>query len=64
MVWERGDRGIDNAALAGCRMHALRMPDWYETLEGEPRERVREVWDRFGYHMLARKGTKEDVSAA
>ncbi len=41
VVWGGGAKGIDDAALAGLQLKALKIPDWYTTLEGEPRERVR-----------------------
>jgi hypothetical protein len=49
IIWEGTAKGIDDAALAGTSLSTVNITQWAETLEGNSRERVEEVWDRFEY---------------
>lgn len=43
IIWEGDAKGIDDAALAGIRLSTINVRRWYETLEGDSLERVKEV---------------------
>ena len=49
VVWEGEAKGIDDAALAGIRLSAINVPRWYQTLEGDSLERVKDVWGRLEF---------------
>jgi hypothetical protein len=49
VTWEGAAKGIDCAALADIRLSAINVPRWYQTLEGDSLERVKDVWGRLEF---------------
>lgn len=49
VVWESNAKGIDDAAPAGVHLSAINAMLWYQTLEGDSLERVKEVWERLEF---------------
>ena len=49
VVWEGTAKGIDDAALAGIPLSAINVRRWYQTLEGDSLERVKDVWGRLAF---------------
>jgi hypothetical protein len=50
VIWEGAAKGIDDAALADIHLSAINVLRWYQTLEGDSLERVKDVWGRLGFH--------------
>lgn len=46
ITWEGQAKGIDDAVLAGVRLSTINVTRWYETLEDDSLERVKDVWGR------------------
>jgi len=49
ITWEGHAKGIDDAALAGIRLSAINVTRWYQTLDGDSLERVKDVWGRLEF---------------
>jgi hypothetical protein len=49
VIWEGAAKGIDDAALAGIRLSTINVTRWYETLEGDSLDRVKDVWGRLEF---------------
>lgn len=49
ITWEGAAKGIDDAALAGIHLSTINIQRWYETLEGDSLERVKDVWVRLEF---------------
>jgi hypothetical protein len=49
IIWEGNAKGIDDAALAGIHLSTINVPRWYQTLEGDSLERVKDVWGRLEF---------------
>jgi len=49
ITWEGAAKGIDDAALAGIHLSTINIQRWYETLEGDSLERVKDVWGRLEF---------------
>ena len=49
IIWEGAAKGIDDAALAGIHLSTINVTRWYQTLEGDSLERVKDVWDRLEF---------------
>ena len=51
VIWEGAAKGIDDAALAGIRLSTINVTQWYQTLEGDSLERVKDVWRRLEFKL-------------
>jgi hypothetical protein len=49
ITWEGRAKGIDDAALASIRLSTINITRWYQTLEGDSLERVKDVWGRLEF---------------
>lgn len=49
IIWEGQAKGIDDAALAGIHMSTVNVTQWYQTLDGDSLERVKDVWSRLEF---------------
>jgi len=49
LFWE-GPKGIDEAVLQNIKLQIKTIPEWYETLNNEPREEVQRFWNEIGFH--------------
>jgi hypothetical protein len=49
VIWEGAAKGIDDAALAGIHLSIINVARWYQTLEGDSLERVKDVWGRLEF---------------
>lgn len=45
LVWERTEKGIDDALLKGERLDEITILDWFSALNAQYREEVRKVWE-------------------
>jgi hypothetical protein len=49
IIWEGNAKGIDDAVLADIHLRAINVTRWYQTLEGNSLERVKDVWGRLKF---------------